>query len=67
MLVKFDITFHYKSGPSKAKGLDPKTSDGNGNCSWTWKVGTNTTPGDWKITITVDNVGQVETYFTVTG
>ena len=61
------ITVYYKSGPSEAAGLEPKTSDQNGNCSWTWKVGTRTTPGDWKIVISVDGVGQTECYFTVIG
>jgi len=60
------ITVYYKSGASCAKGLDPKNSDGNGNCSWTWKVGTRTTPGDWKIVINVQDLGQIEQYFTVT-
>jgi micrococcal nuclease len=43
----------YKSGPSKAKGLDPTTADPSGRITWTWKVGTNTSRGDWPITITV--------------
>jgi len=60
------ITVYYKSGPSKAKGLDPKNSDANGNCAWSWKVGTRTTPGNWKIVITAEGIGQIETYFTVT-
>ena len=32
----------------------------------TWKVGSRTTPGDWKIVLTAAGVGQIETYFTVT-
>ncbi len=64
--VRCTITVHYKSGPSKAQGLDPKNSDGNGNCTWSWKVGTRTTPGDWRVVLTADGVGQTETYFTVT-
>ena len=60
------ITVYYKSGPSEAQGLEPKMSDGNGNCTWTWKVGTRTTPGNWKIVLTAGGVGQTETYFTVT-
>ncbi|GAH05118.1 unnamed protein product [marine sediment metagenome] len=60
------ITVYYKSEPGKAKGLDPKNSDGNGNCSWSWKVGTRTTSGNWKIVITAEGAGQKETYFTVT-
>lgn len=46
------ITVYYKSGPSKAKGLEPKNADKKGSVSWTWKVGTNTTPGKWKIVVT---------------
>ncbi len=64
--VQCSITVHYKSGPSKAKGLDPKNSDGSGNCTWSWKVGTRTTPGDWKIVLKAEGIGQTETYFTVT-
>lgn len=60
------ITVYYKSGPSEAQGLEPKISDGNGNCSWTWKVGTRTTPGNWKIVITAEGIGSIETFFTVT-
>jgi len=60
------ITVYYKSGPSEAQGLEPKISDGNGNCSWTWKVGTRTTPGNWKILITAEGIGSIETFFTVT-
>jgi len=29
-------------------------------------VGTRTTPGDWKIVLKAEGVGQTETYFTVT-
>ncbi len=42
----------YKSGPSRAQGLGPKTSDAAGNVTWTWMVGTRTTPGSWRITVT---------------
>ena len=61
------ITVYYKSGPSTAQGLEPKNTDSSGNVSWTWKVGTRTTPGDWKIVINVQGIGQIEQYFTVTG
>ncbi|GAG85266.1 unnamed protein product, partial [marine sediment metagenome] len=57
---------YYKSGKSETQGLEPKNSDGNGNCTWSWKVGSRTTPGDWKIVIKAEGVGQIETYFTVT-
>jgi hypothetical protein len=42
----------YKSGPSTAQGLVPKTSDGAGNVSWTWIVGSRTAPGQWPIYVT---------------
>jgi hypothetical protein len=63
--VRCTITVYYKSGPSKAKGLDTKNSDSNGNCTWSWKVGTRTTPGNWRIVLTAEGVGQTETTFTV--
>ena len=46
-----DITVDYKSGPSSASGLSPKAADGNGNISWTWTVGSRTTPGTWQIVV----------------
>ena len=45
------ITVEYASGPSKAAGLGPTTTGSSGVASWTWKVGTRTTPGDWPVTI----------------
>ena len=46
------IVVHYKSGPSKAQGLGAKRTDGSGNVSWSWIIGTNTTHGQWPITVT---------------
>jgi len=46
------IVVHYKSGPSKAQGLGAKQTDGSGNVSWSWIIGTNTTRGQWPITVT---------------
>ncbi len=45
------IVVRYKSGPSKAKGLVPKLADGKGRIAWTWRVGSNTTPGKWPIEV----------------
>ncbi|MDQ4078081.1 MAG: thermonuclease family protein [Chloroflexota bacterium] len=45
------ITVEYKSGPSKAAGLEAKQAGGDGSVWWTWKVGTNTTPGIWPVYI----------------
>ncbi|MDI9476853.1 MAG: stalk domain-containing protein [Natronincolaceae bacterium] len=52
--VEYAITVYYSSGPSKAKGLEPKKADANGNVSWTWTVGTRTKIGEYKIVITGD-------------
>ncbi len=39
----------YKSGESSAGGLESKTAGGDGQLSWTWEVGTRTTPGTWTV------------------
>jgi hypothetical protein len=62
------ITVYYKSGPSSASGLYGKTADSQGNVSWSWKVGTRTTPGSWRIVVTASLDGETvsqTTYFTV--
>jgi micrococcal nuclease len=45
------IAVIYKSGPSKAQGLVPKTSDAQGRIRWMWRVGSRTTPGTWPIIV----------------
>ena len=55
----------YKSGPSKAQGLVPKTSDSAGNVSWTWIVGSRTTPGQWPIYVSCASASD-QTYINVT-
>lgn len=52
------ITVHYKSGPSKAKGLVSKLADMQGQVSWTWRVGSRTTPGAWPIVVTCSHAGR---------
>ena len=62
------ITVYYKSGPSKAQGLYRKQADSHGDVSWTWKVGTRTTPGSWRIVVKATYEGKTasqQTYFTV--
>jgi hypothetical protein len=51
------ITVRYKSGRSRAKGLVPKTADAKGRIVWQWRVGSNTTPGQWPIDVTCDKEG----------
>ena len=45
------ITVLYKSGPSRAKGLVPQQANARGRAAWTWRVGSNTTPGQWPIVV----------------
>jgi hypothetical protein len=52
-----NIRVVYKSGASKAAGLGDKTADAAGNVSWTWRVGTGTTPGSWPVTVTCSKGG----------
>jgi hypothetical protein len=54
----------YKSGASEAAGLFPKRPAA-GRVSWTWKVGTRTTPGRWPIVVTCGSAGTLRTSITV--
>jgi hypothetical protein len=58
------ITVYYKSGPSHASGLYPKRPSG-GRVSWTWKVGTRTTPGRWPIVVSCGSAGTLRTSLVV--
>jgi hypothetical protein len=57
------ITVFYKSGPSEAAGLYPKRGK---RISWSWRVGTRTTPGRWPITVSCGSAGTLHTSFVVT-
>lgn len=62
------ITVRYKSGPSQAKGLIPKTADNGGRIVWQWRVGSSTTPGRWPIEVVCEkgeDRGEVRTSFEV--
>lgn len=50
--TKYSIKVYYKSGPSTAKGLEDQVSDANGYVTWTWKVGSRTSYGDFEIVVT---------------
>jgi hypothetical protein len=58
------ITVYYKSGASHAAGLYPKRPV-LGRVSWTWKVGTRTTPGRWPIVVSCGSAGTLRTSFVV--
>lgn len=49
--VECSITVTFKSGPSRAAGLEPKVTGTDGKVSWSWKVSANTIPGTWPVTI----------------
>ncbi len=49
--VEYIIKVVYKSGPSSAKGLEPKNADSDGTVKWSWKVSSRTTSGSWSIEI----------------
>ena len=57
------ITVYYKSGPSHAQGVKPLRR--GGRVSWTWKVGTRTTPGRWRIVVSCGRAGTLNTSFVV--
>jgi acyl-CoA hydrolase len=59
------ITVFYKSGTSRAQGLYAKRPV-HGRVSWTWMVGTNTTPGRWPIRVSCGSAGSFQTSFKVT-
>jgi len=54
---------YYRSGRSRAAGLYPKRG---ARISWTWKVGTRTTPGRWPIIVSCGSSGSLRTSFVVT-
>ncbi len=48
------IEVDYKTGPSHASGLEPKTADSSGLITWQWRVGSSTTPGQWPVIISAN-------------
>ena len=46
------IVVKYSTATSRAAGLVTKKAPSGGRLSWRWKVGTNTHPGSWRVTIT---------------
>ena len=62
--VTCSITVYYKSGRSHAKGLYSKRPI-RGRVSWTWLVGTRTTPGRWPIVVGCGAAGTLRTSFRV--
>jgi uncharacterized membrane protein len=59
------IGVYYVTVVSKAKGLNRKSPKG-GRVTWTWKVGSNTTPGRHRIVISCGSAGKLNTSFVTT-
>ena len=62
------IVVLYKSGPSRARGLVAQDVNSRGVVSWTWRVGSNTTPGRWPVIVRCsarDDVGELRTLLEV--
>jgi hypothetical protein len=57
------IMVYDKTGPAAAQGLYPKHGRW---ISWTWRVGTRTTPGRWQIVVSCGSAGTLRTSFVVT-
>jgi hypothetical protein len=49
--TKYNIVVNYKTGPSKSKDLDEKTSDEKGIVTWTWTVGARSAEGTFEIIV----------------
>jgi hypothetical protein len=66
--ARCSITVEYPSGPSEARGLGDKTAKSNGQVTWKWKVGGNTTKGRHPIYVYCekgDRSGSIDTAFRV--
>ena len=58
----YSITVYVKSGASMASGLEPKISDATGYVTWSWHVGSSSTPGTYQIVITNGEMTQILEY-----
>lgn len=56
--AKCSIIVLYKSGASTAEGLEDILAGADGRVSWTWKVGTRTTSGTWRIVVSAELDGE---------
>lgn len=63
--TEYKISVYYSTTASTASGLENKTSDADGNVSWTWKVGGKTNAGEHRIVISGGDE-KIETTFTTT-
>jgi hypothetical protein len=52
----------YSTGPSRAAGLGAKIG---GKITWRWRVGSNTKPGRWPVTVDCGKAGKHSAYLRV--
>jgi competence protein ComEC len=52
------ITVMLKNGKSEAAGLGPQTAGADGKCTWSWKIGSNTSVGIWRVIVQASLNGQ---------
>ncbi|MCH4239510.1 MAG: DUF4236 domain-containing protein [Oscillospiraceae bacterium] len=62
--AQYSIAVHYASGVSKANGLESKTSDANGNATWSWKIGIKTKSGTYDVIIS-DGTDEIDSSVTI--
>lgn len=49
--TEYSIHVYYSTKESSADGLENKVADDNGFVTWEWRVGPNTNPGEYSITV----------------
>ena len=63
------ISVNYPTGPSTARGLEPRKAPKSGSITWTWRIASNTPKGTWPIVVSCtigDRYGETKTTFAVT-
>ena len=63
--TEYSIAVFYSSGQSKSKDLLPKTSDAQGIVSWEWRVGINTSQGNYSVIISAEGETVIKTEINV--
>jgi micrococcal nuclease len=63
--TQYYIEVNYKSGPSTSEDLYPKTSNADGEVSWTWKVGGRSGAGTFDIIVWDDAGNKVSVEWTI--
>jgi len=60
----WNLSIRYSAGYGTAAGLGAQVADSTGFVEWSWRIGSNTTPGQWPVTIT-GNGENIRFYITV--